>query len=138
MSQFVYHAYSWPFYSYVSETTIIICSHVQSLIIVLYCWMAGSSTWFFITPILGWNYNVFRPSCYPSNLAHWGAYVISNFTTLGISSFYGVSLSLCRLFGTPLLSTTLILQRIPLKIHLLWVYMGQKFIDCVYTHLVQL
>jgi len=25
---------------------------------------------FFITPLLGWTYNVFRPSCDPSNLTH--------------------------------------------------------------------
>ena len=36
----------------------------------LYWWMAGSSTWFFITPLLGCIYNVFRPSCYPSYLTH--------------------------------------------------------------------
>ena len=50
---FVYHAYSWPLYSYVSGTTICICSHMQRLIIVLYWWMAGSYTYFFITPLLG-------------------------------------------------------------------------------------
>ena len=61
MSQFLYHAYSWPLYSYVSGTAICICSHMQRLIIVLYWWMASSSTWFFITPLLGWIYNVFRP-----------------------------------------------------------------------------
>ena len=54
MSHFVYHAYSWPLYSYVSGTTICICSHMQRLIIVLYWWVAGSSTWVFITPLLGW------------------------------------------------------------------------------------
>ena len=31
----LYHAYSWPLYSYVSRTTISTCSYVQSLIIVL-------------------------------------------------------------------------------------------------------
>ena len=41
----VYHAYSWPLYSYVSETTICICSYMQSCIIVL-CWLGGwSSIW---------------------------------------------------------------------------------------------
>ena len=29
-----------------------------------------SSTWFFITPLLGWIYNIFRPSCYPSDITH--------------------------------------------------------------------
>ena len=38
------HAYSWPLYSYVFETAISTCSYVQSLIIVLYFWMAGSSS----------------------------------------------------------------------------------------------
>ena len=38
----------------------------------LYCidWMVGSSTGLFITPLLGWTYNVFRPSYDPSNLTH--------------------------------------------------------------------
>ena len=40
----MYHAYSWPLYSYVSGTAISTCSYVQSLIIVLYYWMAGSSS----------------------------------------------------------------------------------------------
>ena len=31
-----------------------ICSHMQRLIIVLYWWVVGSSTWVFITPLLGW------------------------------------------------------------------------------------
>ena len=44
--------------------------YMQRLIIVLYYWMAGSSTWFFITPLLGCIYNVFRPSCYPTELTH--------------------------------------------------------------------
>ena len=33
----LYHAYSWPLYSYVFRTAICICSYVQSCIIVL-CW----------------------------------------------------------------------------------------------------
>ena len=41
----LYHAYSWPLYSYASGTTICICSYVQSCIIVL-CWLGGwSSIW---------------------------------------------------------------------------------------------
>ena len=39
----LYHAYSWPLYSYVSGTAISTCSYVQSFIIVLY-WLDG---WFF-------------------------------------------------------------------------------------------
>ena len=66
----LYHAYSCPLYSYVSETAIYTCSYVQSLIIILYCWMTGSSTWFFITPLLGWTYNVFRPLYDPFDLTH--------------------------------------------------------------------
>ena len=85
MSQFVYHAYSWPLYSYVSGTAICICNHVQSFIIVVYYWMASSSTWFFITPLLEWTYNVFRPSYDPS-----GAYVATNFSTHGGSHLYGL------------------------------------------------
>ena len=33
-------------------------------------WMVGSSTRFFITSLLGWTYNVFRPSYDPSDLTH--------------------------------------------------------------------
>jgi len=41
----LYHAYSWPLYSYASGTAICICSYVQSCIIVL-CWLGGwSSIW---------------------------------------------------------------------------------------------
>ena len=41
----LYHAYSWPLYSYVSRTTRCICSYVQSCIIVLF-WLGGwSSIW---------------------------------------------------------------------------------------------
>ena len=86
----LYHACSWPLYSYVFGTAICICSHMQRLIIVLYWWMVGSSTWFFITPLLGWIYNVFRPSCYPSDLTHQGEYVTVDFTTHGWSHIYGL------------------------------------------------
>ena len=63
----MYYAYSWPLYSYVSGTTICTC-RVWSF----YCidWMVGSSTGFFITSLLGWTYNVFRPSYDPSELTH--------------------------------------------------------------------
>ena len=45
LCEILYHAYSWPLYSYVSGTTICICSYVQSCIIVL-CWLGGwSSIW---------------------------------------------------------------------------------------------
>ena len=40
----LYHAYSWPLYSYVYRTSISTCSYMQSLIIVLYYWMDGSSS----------------------------------------------------------------------------------------------
>ena len=33
-------------------------------------WMASSSTGFFITSLLGWTYNVFRPSYDPPDLTH--------------------------------------------------------------------
>ena len=38
----------------------------------LYCtdWMVGSSTGFFISSLLGWTYNVFRPSYDLSDLTH--------------------------------------------------------------------
>ena len=66
----MYYAYSWPLYSYVSGTAICTSSYVQILIIILYYCMASSSTWFFTTPLLGWNYNVFRPSYDPFDLTH--------------------------------------------------------------------
>ena len=41
----MYYAYSWPLYSYVSETAICTCSYMQSCIIVL-CLLDGwSSIW---------------------------------------------------------------------------------------------
>ena len=41
----LYHAYSWPLYSYVSGTAICACSYMQSCVIVL-CWLDGwSSIW---------------------------------------------------------------------------------------------
>ena len=66
----LYHAYLWPLYYYVFRTAVGICSHMERSIVVLYCWMAGSSTWFFITPLLGWTYNVFRPLYHPFDLTH--------------------------------------------------------------------
>ena len=55
--------------------------------------------WFFITPLLGWNYNVFRPSYDPSDLTHYGASVITDFITPSESHLYGLPLSLYRLLG---------------------------------------
>ena len=41
----LYHAYSWPLYSYVSGTAMCMCSYMQSCIMVL-CWLGGwSSIW---------------------------------------------------------------------------------------------
>ena len=51
----------------------------------------------FITPLLGWTYNVFWPLYDPSDLTHQGASIIANFTTLGESHLYGLPLFLCRL-----------------------------------------
>ena len=50
----------------------------------------GYSTWFYITPLMGWIYNVFRSSCYPSDLTHLGASVTADFTTHGGSHLYGL------------------------------------------------
>ena len=45
ISVIMFHAYSWPLYSYVSGTAICICSYMQSCIMVL-CWLGGwSSIW---------------------------------------------------------------------------------------------
>ena len=41
----MFHAYSWPLYSYVSGTALCTCSYMQSCIMVL-CWLGGwSSIW---------------------------------------------------------------------------------------------
>ena len=67
---FVYYAYSWPLYSYVFET--------PTCIFVVTCW-ALSLYWideFLVLPpgsslLHFWDgYNVFWPSCYPSDLTH--------------------------------------------------------------------
>ena len=47
-----------------------LCAELYHCIMVL-CWLGGwSSTRFFITPLLGWTYNVFRPLYDPSDLTH--------------------------------------------------------------------
>ena len=53
-------------------------------------WMAGSSTAFFITSLLGWNYNVFWPLYHPSDLTHQVESVTADFTTHGGSHLYGL------------------------------------------------
>ena len=67
----MYHAYSWPLYSYVSGTARCICRLYAELYygIMLIGWLVfhlGT----FITSFLGWTYNVFRPSYNPSDLIH--------------------------------------------------------------------
>ena len=67
----MYHAYSWPLYSYVSETARCICRLYAEIYhgIMLIGWLVfhlGT----FITSFLGWTYNVFRPSYNPSDLIH--------------------------------------------------------------------
>ena len=71
MTTYVFHAYSWPLYSYVSGTARCICRLYAELYhgIMLIGWLVfhlGT----FITSLLGWTYNVFRPSYNPSNLIH--------------------------------------------------------------------
>ena len=66
----LYHAYSWPLYSYVSGTAkcIAVCEKLYHCVMLI-GWLVfhlGS----FITPLLGWNYNVFRPSYGPFDLTH--------------------------------------------------------------------
>ena len=78
-------------------------------------------------------YNVFRPSCYPSDLTHQGASVLDDFTTLGMSCFYGLYMSLCKLFGPHFLSITLLLQIIPLRIPIYW-YMRVTKLQIACTH----
>ena len=67
----MFHAYSWPLYSYVSGTARFICRLYAEL---YYCTMLIGWLVFhlesFITPLLGWTYNVFRPLYDPSDLTH--------------------------------------------------------------------
>ena len=78
---YLYCTWRWPHMSYFVSCIFMAivllciwdcCMYLQSYveIFVLYCWMVGSSTWFFITPLKWWTYNVFRPSNHPSNLKH--------------------------------------------------------------------
>ena len=55
----------------------------------------------FITPLLGWTYNVFRPSYDPSDLTYQGASIIVGFTTPGESHFVWPSLVLLQTPQTP-------------------------------------
>ena len=48
----------WDYYMY-----------LQSCVEFYYCIILLDG-WFFITPLMGWIYNVFRPSCYPFDLTH--------------------------------------------------------------------
>ena len=67
---YVYYAYSWPLYSYISG--IVECIfEVTCWYLLLYC----TDDWLFLPPgswlLNFWDgYNVFRPSCYPSDLTH--------------------------------------------------------------------
>ena len=67
----LYHAYSWPLYSYVFWDCYM---YLQLCAELYYCtiligWLVfhlGS----FITPLLGWTYNVFWPLYDPYDLTH--------------------------------------------------------------------
>ena len=86
----LYHAYSWPLYSYVSGTAIYLqlCAELHHCTMLI-GWLVFHLG-FFITPLLEWTYNVFQPSDDPYDLTHQGASVIANFTTHGKSHFYGL------------------------------------------------
>ena len=94
-----YHSYSWPLYSYVFGTAVCTCSHVQSLILyyTIGCLVLPpiSSSLHF------WDgyCNVFRPSCYPSNLTLIGGICYSWFYHTWWITHLWPSLSLCKLFG---------------------------------------
>ena len=62
----LYHAYSWPLYSYVSGTAICAELYYCTMLIGWLVFHLGS----FITTLLRWTYNVFRPSYDPSDLTH--------------------------------------------------------------------
>ena len=79
---YLYYTWWWPHMSYFVSCLFMAiiplcirdcCMYLQSCAEFDYCiilWMAGSSTWFFITPLLGWTYNVFQPSYHPFDLTH--------------------------------------------------------------------
>ena len=65
----LYHAYSWPLYSYVSGTMYLQLYAELYYGTMLIGWLVfhlGT----FITSFLEWTYNVFRPSYNPSDLIH--------------------------------------------------------------------
>ena len=66
----LYHAYSWTLTLMYPRMLYLLA--VMCRVWSLYCidWMDGSSIGFFITPLLGCIYNVFRPSYDPSDLTH--------------------------------------------------------------------
>ena len=85
-----YYAYSWPLYSYVYGTATSIFA-ITWWDLSLYC----TNEWLVLPPgyllLHFWDgYNVFWPSCYPSDLPHLGASIIADFTTLGRSHLYGL------------------------------------------------
>ena len=78
---YLYCTWWWPHISYFVSCLFMAivllcirdcCMYLQSYaeIFVLYWWMAGSSTWFFINRLMWWTYNVFRPSYNPFDLTH--------------------------------------------------------------------
>ena len=75
----LYHAYSWPLYSYVSFLFMAIVlwdcyMYLQLCAEFYHCTMLIGWLVFhlgsFITPLMGWTYNVFRPSYDPFDLTH--------------------------------------------------------------------
>ena len=72
---YLYCMWRWPHMSYIMlihcHCTLmylgllyvftVICRHICTILL---------DGWFFIAPLLGWNYNVLRPSYHPSNLTH--------------------------------------------------------------------
>ena len=66
----MFHAYSWPLYSYVSDCYMYVQLYAELYYgIMLIGWLVfhlGT----FITSFMGWTYNVFWPSYNPFDLIH--------------------------------------------------------------------
>ena len=78
-------------------------------------------------------YNLFWPSCYPSDLTHKGASVIADFTTLGRSHIYGIPCPFVDSLDPIYIYYTLMFQYYPQK-SLIYTYTQLlKPYSCVYA-----
>ena len=97
---YVYCTWRWPHMwyhvSFLFMAIVLLCiwkwyMYLQLYAELYYCTMLIGWLVFhlgsFVTPLLGWTYNVFRASYDPSDPTHLGASVIADFTTPGESHF---------------------------------------------------